>query len=120
MIEKINQSNDDGVVTVCEAARHPQFNLLREDSESQLLRLWDDDGTKNFQRATRRQETTNAYDLTTVAFVYRVGYIRNCAHILDGNIGGIIVDKIEGIDIDTLDELEYARYLIETKGYVQR
>ena len=120
MIEKINQSNDyDGVVTVCEAARHSQFNLLREDSESQLLRLWDDDGTKLPAR-NKAAETTNAYDLTTVAFVYRVGYIRNCAHILDGNIGGIIVDKIEGLDIDTLDELEYARYLIETKGYVQR
>lgn len=117
---KVKSSDCDGVVCICTASRHPQFNLLKKNGPNGYLKLWDDNKTTDFIRAKRRQETTGAYDLTTVAFVYNIGYLKRCGHILDGRIMGVVVDKIEGLDIDTQEELNYARYLIEEKDYELR
>lgn len=104
----------DGLVCTCEAQRHPSFNLLRlKDLGLQRVELWD----KGAKRLVRRQEGRCALDLTTVAFAYNSLYIKNCESILDGRIYAQIIERKEALDIDTYDDLQYARYLTEHQEY---
>lgn len=118
-VDLIKKSEDiDGVVCVSDAHRHPQFNLLRKpDSTCDRVELWDSKKVGNSCRLTRRQDAKDACDLTTVVFVYKADYLLKCNNILDGRIYSITVDRTESLDIDTMEDLEYARYIVEQKKY---
>jgi N-acylneuraminate cytidylyltransferase len=106
MVSKLKKSkNLDGIVTIMETSKHPMFNMVRKNQN--IVELWQ----SNKKRLINRQEGKNCFDVTTVGFCYRVSSLQKMNHIFDGRIGSVEVSNIEGIDIDTPLDLEFARYL---------
>ena len=96
-LETFKTGNFDTVVTVTDANRHPDFNMLRRV-----------DG--HFERVgkscvTRRQDAAQVFDMTTVAYVTSPEFILNNTSIFDGNIGAVNIPKARAIDID--DEIDF-------------
>ena len=107
MINKLKSDNEaDGVLTIKETSMHPNFNIIRKNNDE--VRLWEDNSN---QRLINRQEGNDCFDVTTVGFCYKVSSVIKMKNIFDGKIMGIEVSTIEGLDIDTPLDLEFARYL---------
>ena len=95
----------DGISVITETSMHPTFNMVRKlDNE---IQLWD----QKKERLINRQHGNDCYDVTTVCFCYRASAIKKMNNIFDGHIGFVEVSNIEALDIDTLLDLEFARYL---------
>jgi len=107
IINKLKSDNGtDGVLAIKGTSMHPNFNIIRKTNDE--VRLWED---KSNQRLINRQEGNDCFDVTTVGFCYKVSSIRKMKNIFDGQIKGIEVSIIEGMDIDTPLDLEFVRYL---------
>ena len=93
---------DDGtdiVVTIRETTRSPWFNMVRREGNHIELLLG---GEKTY---ARRQDVPRAYDMTTVAYVTRPGFIRQAGGIFEGRVKGVLVPNERALDIDT--ELDF-------------
>ncbi|MDO8505870.1 MAG: acylneuraminate cytidylyltransferase family protein [bacterium] len=104
-------TNDvDIVVTVTEAHRSPYFNMVILDKEhnAQLV-------IPSPRTIVRRQDVPVVYDMTTVAYVARVSYIKRASAVMEGKVKAVIVPKERALDIDTLLDFEIAEYLIQRK-----
>ena len=89
----------DMVVTVSKSQKNPYFNMLeKKGSKLKLI--------KNFYKTIgRRQDAPQCYDLTTVCYVFKPGYIMRTKDILSGKVGFIDIPKERAIDID--DSIDY-------------
>lgn len=89
----------DMVVTVTPAARSPYFNMLirSEDGCSEVVIRNDS--------IRRRQDAPTVYDMTTVAYVSRPGFILENSGVFAGKVKSVIVPKERAVDID--DEFDF-------------
>ena len=100
------QDGIDMVITMTPSHRSPWFNMVIADDE-QKLSLIAGDGS-----VIRRQDAVKCFDMTTVAYVTRPGFITSSSSIWDGTVVGVEIPRKRAIDID--DELDYsiATYLM--------
>ena len=93
------------VVTVSKSQKNPYFNMLeKKGSKLKLI--------KNFYKTIgRRQDAPQCYDLTTVCYVFKPGYIMRTKDILSGKVGFIDIPKERAIDIDDSIDYKIARTL---------
>jgi len=89
----------DIVVTISESSRSPYFNMVKKDRHYIKLLI---DSEKSY---SRRQDTPQIYDMTTVAYVARPNFIKNNNNIFDGRVKASIVPKKRAVDID--DEIDF-------------
>lgn len=96
----------DFVITMTTAHRSPWFNMVTADQDS-IVKLVAGKGD-----IKRRQDADLCFDVTTVAYVSRPGFILNSSSIWDGKVAGVQVPRDRAIDID--DELDFsiARFLM--------
>lgn len=95
-----------GVVTVSQVREHPI--LMREISSNKMLTAI----LKGANSTIRRQDFTKVYKVNGAVYVnFREDYSRE--HSLNDNPFGIITKDIEGVDIDSLEDLTYAQWLIK-------
>lgn len=108
-LEKIHSDkNLDIVLTVKNASRHPEFNMLKKLPSHLYVRY-----TNSSQSFTRRQDAPTAYDLTTVAYATKPSYILDNDQMFAGNVGAVKIPECRALDIDTRYDLEVARALLE-------
>lgn len=89
----------DMVVTVTPAARSPYFNMLiRSENGCSEVVIRNDS-------IRRRQDAPTVYDMTTVAYVSRPGYILENSGVFSGKVKSVIVPKERAVDID--DEFDF-------------
>ena len=100
----------DVVVTMSPAQRHPQFNLVREDSGG-MVALYDGGSTL----PSRRQDVVPVYDLTTVAYGASIDFVLKAANMWEGRTAGVVVPRERAIDIDTKLDLDFAEFLLERR-----
>lgn len=100
-----NSDKIDGVVSICEPHRNPDFNIMRK-TDSGYVELYT--GLPNI---SSRQEATKIMDLCTVAYVYNSEFILNAEHILKAKLMGCQIPKERAIDIDDHFDLKVARFL---------
>lgn len=106
-ISLFNSEDADLVVTVTEASRHPDFNMVRilADGEVRLV------GSNTADVHARRQTVPLVYDLTTVAYVVRPSFIINRDTIWGGKTRAICVPRERAIDIDNGFDFHLAKLL---------
>ena len=89
----------DIVVTISESSRSPYFNMVKKDKNYIKLLI---NSEKSY---SRRQDTPQIFDMTTVAYVTRPNFIKNNNKIFDGRVKASLVPKGRAIDID--DEIDF-------------
>ena len=97
----------DIVITATNTNRSPWFNMVKIDDEG-FARL-----LISGQTCTRRQDVPKAYDMTTVAYVTRLGYIRQAKWIFEGKVRAEIIPEKRALDIDTELDFQIAECLIQ-------
>ena len=102
-------SKTDIVITVTPSSRSPYFNMVtRNESKATKLILEKD-------IYFRRQDVPASFDITTVAYLTRPGYIMSANTIFDGEVKSVIVPKERAIDIDDNFDLMLARTILSNK-----
>lgn len=101
-----------GVVSVSRVAEHPVLMRYFDKSTSVLTRL-----LGNVNSTVRRQDFSEVCRVNGAVYVNSVeDYLQKKS--LNDNPIGVITTELEGVDIDTLDDLDYARFLIQHKKLV--
>ena len=97
----------DMVFTTTKSNRNPYFNMLEK--KGKKLKLVK---TLN-KKIIRRQDAPQCYDLTTVCYVFKPGYVMKTNEVLSGKVGFIDIPKERAIDID--DRTDYKITLMLSK-----
>ena len=96
-INKFENSKVDSVITVSEASRSPYFNMIVNDENGYASLVIQ---PKN--QITRRQDAPKVYDMTTVAYVVKVDFLKKYDGIFEGEVKSVITPQERAMDIDTL------------------
>ncbi len=101
----------DLVFSVCEAADNPYFNLVEPGADG-WVHLSKGQGT------ARRQDVPPVYALNGSIYVWqRAALARAAAHgMWSVNAGVYVMPRWKSVDIDTLEDFEYAQWLHERQG----
>lgn len=110
IIALIESDKADGVITVSKSKRNPFFNMVKLDNENyaSLVNI-----SNNIY--FRRQDCPEVFDISTVCYVMRPNFIIESSKIFDGNIIAIEIPSLRAIDIDNIDDFNYAEYLLKKK-----
>jgi CMP-N-acetylneuraminic acid synthetase len=107
VVRAVETNGADVVLAVTEAARSPWFNMVTMDADSRVSVVIENGAA----RFARRQDVPKVYDLTTIAYAARFGYVRSAAHMFEGDVVGVEIPRERAIDIDTELDLGIADYL---------
>lgn len=103
------QKSADFVVSICECDHSPLWtNTIDLD-----LRM--DNFLRDEIKNIRRQEFTQYYRLNGAIYIAKVRSLRKEKSFFGNNSYAYIMDKSSSIDIDTIDDLEFAEFIIEKK-----
>ena len=101
----------DGIICIKKSDKFPDFNLLKIEKNG-LLNTY-----LGGRRSKNRQSCIPAWEMTTVAYCYKVGAILKNKDLFNMKTIGYEIDFPESIDIDTSKDLELARILFEKYDY---
>lgn len=112
-VEQLLDNDADIVITVCEAARSPYYNMvvLDDDNNAQLVIP----PTSSFHH---RQEVPPVYDMTTVAYAARSRYVLSTDSIFEGRVQAVVVPLTRSLDIDTKLDFDLAEILMDSQRSV--
>jgi len=113
-IDLFEKSEVDSIITVSEANRSPYFNMVVNDANDYTSLVI---APKN--QITRRQDAPEVFDMTTVAYVVDVNFIKNYNGIFEGRVKSVTIPRERAIDIDSLMDFEIAECLLSQKGVVE-
>ena len=103
------QDNVDMVVTASKSSHHPCFNMLKTDSTGFSSKFIEVD------TVSRRQDVEQAFNMTTVAYVTRPGFILANNSIWDGTLKMQEVDLLNAIDIDDASDFKLAELILQDR-----
>jgi CMP-N,N'-diacetyllegionaminic acid synthase len=101
----------DAVTAVCEVDHSPEWCMTLDDSLS----------LQDFRKHTAtvpRQKMDKYFRLNGALFIRKIKYSDSGIQILDQNEFAYIMDKRRSVDIDTIEDFEYAEFLM--KKYVEK
>lgn len=110
-IENLRSSRADIVVTVKESSRNPYFNQVVLDSENRAKLVIPPPQGVHF-----RQAAPQVYDMTTVAYAARPGYVLQAESMFQGEVRAITIPEERALDIDNQLDFEIAQYLMTKRG----
>jgi N,N'-diacetyl-8-epilegionaminate cytidylyltransferase len=108
-IGALNQ-NTDFVIGITKSNHSPYFNMVSKNKFGYLSLL-----NGNNESIRRRQDAPPIFNITTVAYVTRIGYIRKYDNIFEGKLKGVAIPEDRSIDIDSELDFEIAKFLMEKK-----
>ena len=100
----------DIIITVTDSHRNPYFNMVKINEEGVASLVITPE--KNI---TRRQDTPDIYDVTTVAYVTTPKFILEKDNIFSGKVRHVHVPIERALDIDTPLDLKIAELLLSKK-----
>lgn len=100
------KSNIDGVVTITDAKKNPEFNIIKI-SKNKNVKIAIQPKTSPINR----QKASKYFEITTVAYVFNPKYILDDNSLMAGNIKGVYIPQERSIDIDNITDLKIARIL---------
>ncbi len=106
-IERLRSSEADLVMTVRPSERNPYFNMVVLDGEG-----WARLVIRPERPIYRRQDAPAVYDITTVAYAFRPGFVLNAASELEGRVKAVVVPPERALDIDTELDFRFAEFLL--------
>jgi CMP-N-acetylneuraminic acid synthetase len=109
-IDLFESKEVDAVITVSEASRNPYFNMtVNDDSGYAELVI-----SLN-KKITRRQDAPEVFDMTTVAYVVNINFVKNFNSIFEGKVKSTMIPRERSIDIDTFLDFKIAECLLLNK-----
>jgi len=106
-IKTLLESDADLVITVKAAERSPYFNMVVLDEQGYARLVVPPD-----RPIHRRQAVPPVYDMTTVAYAARPGFVLNANSIFEGKVKAVIVPVERALDIDTELDFKFAEFLV--------
>ena len=107
ILDEYERGQADIVITVTDAHRSPYFNQVKI-GDLGLASLAIHPKTS----ITRRQDTPEIFDVTTVAYVARPEFIMEKEGIFEGNVRTVFVPKERALDIDTDLDFRLAEFFL--------
>ena len=109
-LQRLAIGDVDGVLTVSEAHRSPYFNMVTRDQNG-LVRLI----ITPPNDVTRRQDAPSVFDIATVAYAVRPEFVLRAERLFDGCLAAVELPRDHCVDIDSLDDFEWAEYLMRRR-----
>ncbi len=107
IIKKLNKNPEaDGIICIKKSNVLPDFNLLKKNKDN-FLNIY-----INGKRKINRQNSSPAWEMTTIAYCYKLGSIIQNKDLFELNTIGYDVKFPESLDIDTYEDLDLARKLM--------
>lgn len=105
-MNEFEKGESDVVITVTEAHRNPYFNMVQNNKLgfSEIV-------VNDKKKFTRRQDSPEVFDMTTVAFIASVPFVKEYNHIFEGKVSSVKIPKEYSIDIDTFFDMQIAEFL---------
>ena len=97
----------DIIITATDSHRSPYFNMVKIDKEGIVNLVISPE-----ENITRRQDTPNVYDMTTVAYVTTPRFILENDSIFSGIVRHVHIPIERALDIDTLFDFKIAELLL--------
>ena len=107
ILDEYERGQADIVITVTDAHRSPYSNQVKIGD-----RGLDSLAIRPKTSITRRQDTPEVYDVTTVAYVARPEFIMEKEGIFEGNVRTVFVPKERAFDIDTDLDFRLAEFFL--------
>ena len=109
-INEFEKGNVDVVITVSNAHRSPYFNMVKTNQNgfSSLV-------ISSKEKITRRQDVPEVFDMTTVAYVAKPGFVLQNHGIFDGRVRCVHIPPERSLDIDTPLDFKIAECLVNNK-----
>lgn len=112
-VEKLASRGFDIVITACEAARSPFFNMVRINSNG-FVEL----AVKPEKSIVRRQDAPRFYDVATVAYAAQSKFILEHQGLFEGQVGCQLIPAERAVDIDTEMDFKIAEFLMRERQKV--
>jgi N,N'-diacetyl-8-epilegionaminate cytidylyltransferase len=109
-IRMLLESDADVVVAVKSAERNPYFDMVVLDEQNYVRPVLEPD-----KPIYRRQDAPAVFDITTVAYAARPGFLVNAKSIFDGKVKGVLVPTERAVDIDTELDFKFAEFMFSQK-----
>ena len=109
-LNEFKKGRADFVVGITPSERNPYFNMVKKGEDNQV-----DLVIQQGERYSRRQDTPEVFDLTTVCYVGKPGTILTKNSIFEGKVAGVEIPRERAIDIDTELDFQIAEFLFKSK-----
>ena len=109
-LNEFKKGRADFVVGITPSERNPYFNMVKKGEDNQV-----DLVIQQGDKYSRRQDTPEVFDLTTVCYVGKPGTILTKNSIFEGKVVGVEIPRERAIDIDTELDFQIAEYLFKSK-----
>jgi len=106
-IDTFCKKKPDILITVYEADKTPDFNMVRKKNDQFELVT----KSKHYQR----QDSSKIYNMTTVAYIAKPDFILNKNSIFSGKVSAVKIPKGRAVDIDDIYDLEIAKMYYKKK-----
>lgn len=107
LIRKFNK-NIDMVVSVREAKENPYYSLYEEDHENNLIK-------SKYSEITRRQDAPKVYCLNGSFFMINTDSLKKKSISNFSKIKKVVMPYNRSIDIDSIQDWNYIKFLVESK-----
>ena len=109
-LNEFKKGRADFVVGITPSERNPYFNMVKKGEDNQV-----DLVIQQGDKYSRRQDTPQVFDLTTVCYVGKPGTILTKNSIFEGKVAGVEIPRERAIDIDTELDFQIAEFLFKSK-----
>jgi len=97
----------DVCIAITPASRSPYFNMVKK-SSTNLIELVN----KSVNSISRRQDSPEVFDITTVVYVANTEFIMKNNSLFDGTVTSIEVPKHRAVDIDDIYDFNFAESIL--------
>ena len=107
-LDLYKKEKPDAVITVTESHRSPYFNMVKKNKYGIACLVCESESG-----ITRRQDSPNVFNMTTVAYVVNSQFVMQCDSLFSGKVMCVDVPIERSIDIDTQLDFEIAEFLMK-------
>lgn len=104
-LERFAVGDADAVITISESHRNPYFNMVTRDAHGIANVVMPESNG-----VSRRQDAPAVFDIATVAYVAKPGFVLMSNRLFDGRVAAVELPRAHCLDIDTLEDFEWAEY----------
>ena len=109
-LQEFKKGRADFVVGITPSERNPYFNMVKKGEDNQV-----DLVIQQGDQYSRRQDSPEIFDLTTVCYVGKPSTILTKNSIFEGKVAGVEIPRERAIDIDTELDFQIAEFLFKSK-----
>ena len=110
-LNEFKKGRADFVVGITPSERNPYFNMVKKGEDNQVNLV-----IQQVEKYSRRQDTPEIFDLTTVCYVGKPSTILTKNSIFEGKVAGVEIPRERAIDIDTELDFQIAEFLFKSKA----